>query len=348
MNYTFQYPWMIAALALPILVRLLVPPLRITRPALRVPWFNRLARFANRRPAEGAAVAKTTRSQAVCHTLVWILLVTALARPQIIEPAIHKTVPTRDLLLLVDLSASMETEDFTNQANQRVDRLGAVQAVLADFLARREGDRVGLIVFGSAAFVQVPFTQDLELCKQLLAELSVGMAGPKTALGDAIGLAITLFERSKVKQRVIIALTDGNDTGSRVPPANAARIAADQGIVLHTVAVGDPSSAGEEKLDEATLKEMAAATGGKYFFAGDRQQLEDIYDTLDRLETRKIETISHRPRVDLFHWPLAGALIISLVYHLVIVWTGFRGFTANRRKRPEIPDPVFQTGGHTT
>jgi len=232
--------------------------------------------------------------------------VTALALPQVIEPAIHKTVPTRDLLLSVNLSASMETEDFTNQANQRVDRLGAVQAVLADFLARREGDRVGLIVFGSAAFVQVPFTQDLELCKKLLAELSVGMAGPKTALGDAIGLAITFFERSKVKQRVIIALTDGNDTGSRVPPAIAARIAADQGIVLHTVAVGDPSSAGEEKLDEATLKEMAAATGGKYFFAGDRQQLEGIYDTLDRLETRNIETISHRPWVDLFHWPLAG------------------------------------------
>ncbi|WP_419655650.1 vWA domain-containing protein [Desulfosarcina variabilis] len=129
-----------------------------------------------------------------------------------------------------------------------------------------------------------------------------------------------------------------------MPPANAARIAADQGIVLHTVAVGNPSSAGEEKLDEATLKEMAAATSGKYFFAGDRQQLEDIYDTLDRLETGKIETISHRPRVDLFHWPLAGALIISLVYHLVIVWTGFRGFTANRESVLKYQIRCFKPG----
>lgn len=346
MNYTFQYPWMVAAIVLPFLVRLLAPPFRVTRPALRVPWFDRLARFAGRRPAEGAAAARATRGQIFCHTLVWILLVTALARPQVIQPAIHKTVPTRDLLLLVDLSASMETEDFTNPQNKRIDRLSAVQSVLADFLARREGDRVGLIVFGSAAFVQVPFTQDLELCRRLLAELSVGMAGPKTALGDAIGLAITLFERSKVKQRVIIALTDGNDTGSQVPPAKAARIAADQGIVMYTVAVGDPTAVGEEKLDEATLKEMAAATGGKYFFAGDRQQLEGIYDTLDRLETRKVETISHRPRVDLFHWPLAGALIISLVYHLVIVWSGVRKVTADGQKHLETPDPVLQSEGH--
>ena len=346
MNYTFQYPWMITAIVLPLLVRLLVPPFRVTRPALRVPWFNRLARFAGRQPAEGVAVVHATRSQTLCHAIVWILLVIALARPQVIEPAIHKTMPTRDLLLLVDLSASMETEDFTNPENRRVDRLRAVQAVLADFLARREGDRVGLIVFGSAAFVQVPFTQDLEVCKRLMAELSVGMAGPKTALGDAIGLAITLFERSKVKQRVIIALTDGNDTGSQVPPAKAARIAADQGIVLHTVAVGDPTAVGEEKLDEATLKEMAVATGGRYFFAGDRQQLEDIYDTLDRLETRKVETISHRPRVDLFHWPLAGALVISLVYHLMVVWAGVRKFTADGQKHLETPDPVLQSEGH--
>lgn len=346
MNYTFQYPWMVAALVLPLLVHLLLPPFRVRRPALRVPWFDRLARFAGRRPTESAAVARATRSQTLCHAIIWILLVVALARPQYLEPAIHKTVPTRDLLLLVDLSGSMETEDFTNQENKRIDRLSAVQAVLADFLSRREGDRVGLIVFGSAAFVQVPFTQDLDVCKRLLEELSVGMAGPKTALGDAIGLAITLFERSEVKQRVIIALTDGNDTGSQVPPAKAARIAADQGIVLHTVAVGDPAAAGEEKLDEATLKEMAAATGGKYFFAGDRQQLEGIYDTLDRLETRKVETISHRPRVDLFYWPLAGALAISLVYHLVAVLIGFRKFAAKRRKHIQAPDPVLQTESH--
>jgi Ca-activated chloride channel family protein len=144
------------------------------------------------------------------------------------------------------------------------------------------------------------------------------MAGPKTALGDAMGLGITLFERSEVKERVMIALTDGNDTGSRVPPPKAARIASDQGITVHTIAFGDPSTVGEEKLDEDALKSVADITGGRYFYAADRDELESITRELDRIETRKIETISYRPKRDLFHWPLALILILSLGYHLLL------------------------------
>jgi Ca-activated chloride channel family protein len=320
MTFTFAYPWLLITLGLPLLIHWTVKPYREKRLAVRSPWFDRLVRFSGHQPGEGAVVQHRTLLETIIGIVVWCLLVFAMARPQYFEPPIYKTVPTRDLLLLVDLSGSMETEDFTNAAGKPVDRLTAVKEVLDDFLSRRQGDRVGLIVFGNAAFVQVPFTQDLEASRMLLDQLSPRMAGPKTALGDAIGLGITLFERSEVKQRVIIALTDGNDTGSRIPPAQAARIAADKDIVIHTIAVGDPTAVGEEKLDEEALRDLSRTSGGQYFYAGDRDQLEGIYIELDRLEARQVETISHQPRLDLFHWPLAAAFLLSLGFYLPHSW----------------------------
>ncbi|UCD51283.1 MAG: VWA domain-containing protein [Phycisphaerales bacterium] len=213
----------------------------------------------------------------------------------------------------------METEDFTNFRGETVDRLTAVKEVLDDFLTRREGDRVGLIVFGNAAFVQVPFTQDLNACRVLLEEAAVRMAGPRTAFGDAIGLAITLFERSQVEDRVIIALTDGNDTGSKVPPAEAAKIARDKAIAIYVIGVGDPSATGEEKLDEEALTAVASTTGGRYFYAADRNQLLDIYADLDSIGTREVEAETYRPRIDLFHWPLATFMVFGLAYHAGIL-----------------------------
>ena len=191
----------------------------------------------------------------------------------------------------------------------------AVKEVLDDFLTRREGDRVGLIVFGNAAFVQVPFTQDLEATRQLLEETAVRMAGPRTAFGDAIGLGITLFERSDVEHRVMIALTDGNDTGSKVPPPQAAKIARDNDIVIHVVGVGDPTATGEEKLDDEALTAVASTTGGRYFHAADRDQLEEIYSELDKIDTREVEAETYRPRSDLFHWPLAAFMLFGLIFH---------------------------------
>jgi Mg-chelatase subunit ChlD len=211
----------------------------------------------------------------------------------------------------------METKDFTDASGQQVDRLTAVKQVLDDFLARRKGERVGLIFFGSAAFVQAPFTEDLDALRSLLDEAQVRMAGPKTAFGDAIGLALDVFAHDEgVRDRVLVVLTDGNDTGSQVPPRKAAEIARDRKVTIHTVAVGDPTAAGEDKLDEETLQAVAATTGGRYSHAGDREALAHIYDDLDELRTREAETISHRPRLDLFYWPLGAALLLSLAYHL--------------------------------
>ena len=321
---TISYPWLLIVLPLPLLLRWLLPAYGERRPAVRMPFFQTLTESSGAKAAEGAVLRKRSRIQALLFIVAWCAVVAALVRPQWLEPPVVRELPTRDLLLAVDLSGSMEAKDFKGKDGQTVDRLTAVKEVLDDFLSRRKGDRVGLLVFGTAAFVQVPFTQDLEVSRQLLQETQVRMAGPKTAFGDAIGLGITLFERSEVEQRVMIALTDGNDTGSKIPPHEAAKIAADKGIVIHTVAIGDPASVGEEKLDEEALKQVAEISRGKYFFAGDRDQLEGIYTELDRLETRKVETVSFRPKLDLFHWPLALATILFLLYHLVMALVSLR------------------------
>jgi Mg-chelatase subunit ChlD len=248
--------------------------------------------------------------------LTWLLMVLALARPQRIEEPVVKTQPGRDMLIAVDLSGSMEAEDFTDKSGERVDRVTAVKQVLGDFLENRDGDRVGLIFFGTAPFLQVPFTEDLDVCRSLLDEARARMAGPQTMLGDAIGKAINVFEGSDLEEKVLILLTDGNDTNSQVPPIKAAEIAADRGITIHTIGMGDPTSVGEEKLDMQTLVAISAETGGSTFLAIDRAELEEVYVEIDKIAERKLESLSYRPVIDLFFWPLAGAMILTLAYHV--------------------------------
>jgi Ca-activated chloride channel family protein len=306
---TFAHSWVWWLAPLPILVWWLLPPRTPERPALRVPFMERLRASGG---TVDAGSVRGARADGLLRVLLWMAVIAALARPQWLEPPVEKRVPTRDLLLLVDLSTSMEQADFTDAAGTVVDRLSAAKDVMGDFLLRREGDRVGLVVFGSAPFLQAPFTSDLALCRTLLDETAVGMAGPRTALGDAIGLGIRLFDGSDAPAKTIIALTDGNDTASAVPPVEAARIARDRGITIHTVAMGDPTTIGEDKLDTETLAAVAKATGGQSFLALDRRQLADIYTRLDEIETREVKTVSYRPRRDVYYWPLGFALVVSL------------------------------------
>ena len=312
---TLAYPWLLLLLPLPLLIWWFVPPHLESRQGLIVPFLPRLAEQSGQKPAEGAVVMRRGWLRWISLLIGWLCVVLALARPQIIERPVTKEIPVRDLLLAVDLSGSMETKDFKNAKGDTVDRLTAVKEVLDDFLSRRKGDRVGLIFFGSAPFVQAPFTEDLKVCSQLLDEAQVRMAGPQTAFGDALGLAISVFDRSAVKDRVLIALTDGNDTASKVPPVKAAQIAKDKGILIHTISVGDPTAAGEDALDVDSLKSVAATTGGIYAHAADRNQLEEIYRKIDALETREAETISHRPKRDVYWWPLAIGFGVSLLQH---------------------------------
>jgi Ca-activated chloride channel family protein len=322
---TFAHSWILWLAPLPLVVGWLAPPRRFVRPAVRVPFLSRIL-----------AAGATTRLRSGEDELplavrwgVWLLVLTALARPQWLEPPIERSLPTRDLLLLVDLSGSMGQRDFTDATGRSVDRLTAVKEVLGEFLAQRQGDRVGLVVFGTAPFLQVPFTTDLQLCRQLLDETAVRMAGPRTALGDAIGLGIKLFDESEVPTKTIIALTDGNDTGSAVPPAEAAKVARDRGITIHTVAIGDPTTVGEEALDEQALRDVAQATQGEYFLAMNREEMAGVYERLDQIETREVKSVSHRPRRDLFFWPIAAALLVSLAAHARKLLVGRRRATAS-------------------
>ncbi|MGB6221819.1 VWA domain-containing protein [Haloferula sp.] len=308
---SFLHPWLLLLAPLPWIVKRLLPPRPRSSATLRVPFGKRLEKAISEVPL--ATQAKRGSINTRIPILVWFLLLAALARPQWIEDPVEKLVPTRDLLLLVDLSASMQAEDFTDDSGKKVDRLTAVKDILGDFLEKREGDRVGLVVFGDSPFLQAPFSTDLSLSRQLLDETAVGMAGPRTALGDAIGLGINLFESSDAPAKTIIALTDGNDTKSQVPPVEAARVAVDRDIRIHTVAIGDPTSVGEEKLDQETLDQVAEETGGRSYFAGNREELAGIYDELDKLETREVKKLSHRPRRDLFALPVLVALILSML-----------------------------------
>jgi len=311
---TIAHPWLFLLLPLPWLIRRLLPVHQQRKAAVRVPFLQRLSRLVGLQPGSGVAVTRRPISQWIVLSITWLFVVMAIARPQWLGEPIIKELPMRDLLVAVDLSGSMEAEDFTDTEGNVVDRLTAVKQVLDTFFARRDGDRVGLILFGSAAFVQVPFTDDLDVVRELLDEAQIRMLGPRTMLGDAMGLAINQFERSEVDERVLIVLTDGNDTGSLVPPERAAEIARDNGVVVHTIAIGDPTAVGEQALDEKTLGNIATTTGGGYFHANDREELEEIYDHLDEINPRQVETQSYRPITDLYDWPLAAGMLISLLY----------------------------------
>lgn len=308
----FANPWAAVFLLLPPLVYLL-PPYRQQQPSLQVPFFDRLVRLSGEQPSRGASAVRRMRIQGVVSAVVWLLLCAALARPEWVGPPITVEQSARDLMVALDLSGSMDTPDFITEGGSRQRRLDAAKEVLAAFGQQRDGDRLGLIVFGNAAYLQAPFTDDLTTWTTLLGESEVAMAGQSTALGDAIGLAIALFEASETDNRVLVVLTDGNDTGSRVPPRDAAEVARAAGVTIYAVAVGDPETVGEEALDMDTLQTIAERTGGAAFETMDRAALSAAYARIDALEPARFDTLSYRPRHSLFHYPL-GAL--GLLYSI--------------------------------
>lgn len=326
--YQLEYPWLLALLPLPLIVWLLLPPHRETSASVRLPFFEKVAAAVGIRPTSGSLIPRRTWPQWLFEMLAWALMLLALARPQFIEPPIEKVEPQRDLMLALDLSQSMDTRDFRAQGGDTIARVDAVRAVVADFVRRRTGDRIGLIAFGDAPYPLVPFTMDHRTVQTMIEETLPGMAGPRTSLGDAIGLAIKMFQNTETPEKVLIALTDGNDTASKMPPAKAADIARRNRIIVHTVGIGDPNSTGEDKLDTTTLQKVAADTGGRYFFGGDQAQLADIYATLDRITPADQKTLSWRPRIELFQFPLGAAIIVLFGYHAM------RGTASMLRRRP--------------
>ncbi|MDW6022886.1 VWA domain-containing protein [Mesorhizobium sp. BAC0120] len=313
--YQLEFPWLLALLPLPLLVWWLLPPYREETASVRIPFFGEVTRAAGISPTQGSIVPRMNWAQRIIAPICWALVVLALARPQFVEPPVEKTEPQRDLMLALDLSQSMDTEDFRSPSGQVEARVDAVRQVVSEFVKRRTGDRIGLIAFGDAPYPMVPFTQDHKTVQAMISGIIPGIAGPRTALGDAIGLAIKMFQASPAPEKVLIVLTDGNDTASKMPPDKAADIAKQNGIVVHTVGIGNPNATGEDKLDTAALQKIAATTGGRYFFGQDQGQLEQIYQTLDRITPANQKMLSWRPTIELFHYPLGAALLLLIAYH---------------------------------
>ncbi len=309
MTITLAHLWALIALPLPLLAWYLLPRAASAGGALRVPFYAQL--MQGRGDAEGRS-----RWPLALGVLAWLLLVLAAARPQWVGEPIALPLEGRDLMLAVDISESMSETDM-RIGNQFVDRLTAVKAVAGDFIERREGDRIGLILFGQQAYVQTPLTFDRKTAHTLLFESAVGLAGRATAIGDAIGLAVKRLRDAPEQERVLILLTDGANTAGQIAPLKAAELAAEQGVRIYTIGVGaDPAGRfgrimGGSTLDEQTLRVIAETTGGRYFRARDVRGLQAIYGALDELEPVESDQRSFRPIDELFAWPLAAALLMA-------------------------------------
>lgn len=317
----FEWPWMLLALPLPIVMRWLLPAAQpVEQAALKVPFLEDFSE------GETRAVGTSGQWPLLLAAIAWLLLVIAGTRPQWLGEPIEYAVSGRDLMLAVDLSGSMEAQDFAIN-KQMVDRLTAIKWVAADFISRRAGDRLGLILFGTQAYLQTPLTFDRKTVATLLNEAVIGLAGDNTAIGDAIGLGVKRLKEQQVNSRVLILLTDGANTAGEVSPLKAAELAAEHQLKIYTIGIGADemlvrSFFGARKvnpsqdLDEATLTAIAEKTGGVYFRARNTDELEKIYRLLDQLEPVEKDKQYFRPRSELYYWPLSAALLLSAVIAL--------------------------------
>ena len=312
----FEWPWLLALLPIPLLVRWLLPArMTVEQAALKVPFLDDFS------DTETKAIAQHDNLPLFLAAIAWALFVIACTRPQWLGEPIEQAVSGRDLMMAVDLSGSMEVQDFFIN-KKPVDRLTAVKWVANDFINRRVGDRIGLILFGTQAYLQAPLTFDRLTVMTLLDEAAIGLAGDNTAIGDAIGLAIKRLKNQPADSRVLILLTDGANTAGEVSPLKAAELAAANKLKIYTIGVGADemivrSFFGSRKvnpsadLDENTMVKIAESTGGRYFRARSADELNNIYMLLDKLEPIEKDKQFFRPRTELFFWPLAIALVLS-------------------------------------
>jgi Ca-activated chloride channel family protein len=332
---------MLLALPLPLIVRRLMSPVIGTQDSgLRVPSFKGFSVLEDR-----SEVEQLLNWRFWAAVIAWLLLVLAAARPERIGDELDVPVSGRNLMLAVDLSGSMDAKDF-ELGSRRVDRLTATKAVAGDFIGRREGDRIGLILFGERAYLQVPLTLDRETVNTLLMEAFIGLAGEKTAIGDAITLAVKRIHDQGAEggEQVLILLTDGANTAGEIDPLKAAELAQQIGLRIYTIGIGaeqmvvssitggmrrvNPSA----DLDEETLTRIADQTGGRYFRAKDTAGLQDIYRLLDEMEPVAEPEAGFRPVKSLYYWPLGGAFALASLLALMNLLAGLKVARESRVK----------------
>ncbi len=314
---SWAWPWAWALLPLPLLIYFLFPR-RAQAPgsALLVPDIGPFSKLS------GNASPGANSILTILLLLCWVSLTAAMARPQSIGEPLGLPLSGRDLLLLIDISGSMRDTDLY-QGNTRVTRIAVVKTVASDFVERRSADRIGLILFGSQAYVQTPLTTDHKTVQSFLDEASIGLAGKNTAIGDALGLGVKRLRDREQESKVLILLTDGANSAGVVSPLDAAQLAAQEGIRIYTVGIGTERqsrsvfgiqmSTQRSELDEETLGRIAELSGGRYFRARNQQELERIYEEIDRLEPSEIQTDDYRRVTELYIWPLGFALLLFVV-----------------------------------
>lgn len=314
--FSFQWWWAWLALPLPWFVYRFWPPL--PKPGgVQIGYLS----DSESSPAQASPVLKLL----LC--LSWFMLIAACARPIWLGDPITFHPKQRDLMLVVDLSGSMAQEDM-KLGDEYIDRLSATKTVLKHFIQKRQGDRLGLILFADHAYLQTPLTFDRQTIEKQLDRTVIGLVGQQTALGDGIGLATKTFIDDDAPQRVMIVLSDGSNNAGVLSPNEAAQLAKKYHATIYTVGLG----AGEmlvkqffmtrkvntaEDLDEKTLQQVADLTGGQYFRARDTEDLEQIYNTINQLEPVTGQSQTWRPQTDWFHYPLAASLVLSLI---VFAW----------------------------
>jgi len=314
----FAWPWLFATLPLPWLLRALLPAAATNREgSLYVP-------FAVNLPASDASTAQPGwQWSRWLLLLIWLLLVTAAARPQWLGDIVQMQESGRSLILAMDVSGSMETNDL-DPHNTKLSRLDVVKQIAGNFIRERRGDRIGLILFGSNAYLQAPLTFDRRTVHTLLEEAVIGIAGRETAIGNALGLGIKRLRQAPEGKAVLILLTDGANTAGVLSPRRAAELAAQAGLRIYTIGVGatempSPTLLGSPPinpsadLDEEMLQYIAEQTGGRYFRATDRHELSKIYTLLNQLEPVAGGSEIVRPVIERYPWPLGAALLLSFL-----------------------------------
>ena len=316
--------WALLLLPLPLLASRLLVASANTQLALAVP-------ILSRQPYEERAISQSSsRMQRLYLWVFWSCLILAACRPFWLGDPISRTVSGRDLMLAVDISGSMSETDMTI-GSKPASRIDVLKLVVGQFIERRHGDRIGLILFGTNAYTYVPLTFDLDALGDLLADISTGLAGRHTAIGDALGLAVKSMRKQESRHKVLILVTDGSNTAGFENPIVAAQAAARQGLTIHTIGIGTDAEAlalnyGAQNiptglaLNERLLANLAEVSGGQYFRATNLAALEQIYFELDKLEPVDYEYQSHRPRDELYLLPLSAGLLLMLLHLLVRLW----------------------------
>lgn len=316
MKFEIAHNWVFLLAAVPLVVYTVLPALRKKRSALIVPFFQRAAFVSNQRIKKRAWISRKNIFAWLALTICWLCLLAAASGPQYVGKPAKKTKTVRSFLIVTDISLSMATTDW-NVGGRRLSRWGAIKSIMKGFVRDRKSDQVGLVMFGSNAYLQSPFTTDLETVDWLLDQTEVGMAGQMTGIGNAIAYSTKIFRQDTIKQKVMLLLTDGIDSGQGIPPLDAAQAAKRDSVIIYTIGIGQARNSGGYDLDERTLKEIAATAGGRYFNAMNQGQLSQVYQTLDKLHPVVYDQETYKPVVLLYYYPLAAAVFVALAFELI-------------------------------